>query len=76
MRRRQGRAVGMGKWCNRTVRQFGTQLAWDTADGRNPSRGPVVIDQSLNFDACKLAAVLYGPEDDVDPLLFGSRLPI
>lgn len=33
-------------------------------------------DQYFNFNVCNLAAVVYGPEDDVGTLLSGSQLPI
>ncbi|MET2832456.1 hypothetical protein [Mesorhizobium shangrilense] len=59
-----------------TVREFGTQLASMICHVRNASRRRVVVDQSLEFGVCKLAAVLYGLEDDVDTPLFGSQLPI
>ncbi|SJM35607.1 hypothetical protein BQ8482_850004 [Mesorhizobium delmotii] len=75
-KRSGGRPVDMDEWCNSQRAPTGTQLARVTADGRGYVTEPVVTIQSLNLNACRLAADLYGPEDDVDTRSFGSRLPI
>lgn len=60
----------------RTVPQPARNLRGPRWTAAVPSRSPVVTNQYLNFNDCRLAAVLYGAEDDVDISSFGSRLPI